>query len=127
MLIFGSRSSVEKVDLVTKKFLLAAGGGTEQGCRDGYGSNARFQQLRRPFMDNTCNSIFVRDVQPKNVSRFCRINLSTSEVTTLDLQGLPKANIVGVALHFPHPHVITEDLHHFYVDLANDISRSTFS
>lgn len=127
MLIFGSRSSVEKVDLVTKKFLLAAGGGTEQGCRDGYGSNARFQQLRRPFMDNTCNSIFVRDVQPKNVSRFCRINLSTSEVTTLDLQGLPKANIVGVALHFPHLHVITEDLHHFYVDLGKDISRSTFS
>jgi len=52
------------------------------GRRDGFGSDARFTHLKRPVL--TRRFAYVRESD----NRFCRINLETFEVSTLQMQGV---------------------------------------
>lgn len=118
-------SQIWKVDLRTRRRLLIAGQ-EERGCCDGYGTDAQFYDLRSPCKHGNSH-ILIRDEQPDSTSRWCRVDLATHEVTTVEILGLQKMLLAGVAYEYPHLFAVTQDGAFFHSDLSEDATASTFS
>lgn len=118
-------SQIWKVDLRTRKRVLIAGQ-EERGRLDGYGTDAQFHDLRSPCKHGN-NHILIRDEQPDSTSRWCRVNLLTHEVTTVEILGLERMVLAGVAYEYPHLFAVTQDGVFYHSDLTEDTTATTFS
>lgn len=79
---FSSKTCVYRWNSAEKTVECIAGHPKAAGKRDGFGSDARFTHLKRPVLTN--GFAYVRE----SCNRFCRIDLSTFEVETIQLQGV---------------------------------------
>eukprot|EP00931_Biecheleriopsis_adriatica_P093275 TRINITY_DN67018_c0_g1_i1.p1 TRINITY_DN67018_c0_g1~~TRINITY_DN67018_c0_g1_i1.p1 ORF type:complete len:532 (-),score=100.16 TRINITY_DN67018_c0_g1_i1:151-1746(-) len=79
---FSSKTCVYKWNNQERTVECIAGHPKSPGRRDGFGSDARFTHLKRPVL--TRRFAYVRESD----NRFCRIDLKTFEVITLQLRGV---------------------------------------
>jgi len=92
------------------------------GRRDGFAADARFTHLKRPVLTRTY--AYVREAD----NRFCRLNLETFEVTTLQLRGIDPSGIetYGVTPDGKMMFVVFGGPLRIYVADTTDALESTF-
>eukprot|EP00928_Gymnodinium_smaydae_P015151 TRINITY_DN15553_c0_g2_i2.p1 TRINITY_DN15553_c0_g2~~TRINITY_DN15553_c0_g2_i2.p1 ORF type:complete len:633 (+),score=125.27 TRINITY_DN15553_c0_g2_i2:76-1899(+) len=121
---FTSRTCVYRWNNKERTVECIAGHAKAAGRRDGFGSDARFTHLKRPVL--TRRYAYVRESD----NRFCRVNLSTFEVSTLHLRGVDPAGIetYGVTSDGAKMFLIfvAPQLRIFIADTA-DLLESTFT
>eukprot|EP00397_Hematodinium_sp_SG-2012_P002118 GEMP01002124.1.p1 GENE.GEMP01002124.1~~GEMP01002124.1.p1 ORF type:complete len:538 (+),score=62.12 GEMP01002124.1:74-1687(+) len=120
---FSSRTCVYRWDPDEKVVESVAGHPKCAGQRDGYGADARFTHLKRPVL--TMHHAYVRE----NDNRFCRIDLKTFEVRTLELRGVDFRAITtyGVMREGQRMFVLCGDPFRLYGAPTWDVTASTFS
>lgn len=74
-LVYSQGTQVWRINLSSKCRYLLAGSSDEQGCQDGYGTSARFHNLKSPT-NHDWNHVVIRDEQKDGTSRWRRINLT---------------------------------------------------
>lgn len=79
---FSSKTCVYRWNYVERSVECIAGHPKAAGRRDGFGADARFTHLKRPVI--AANFAYVRESD----NRFCRIDLATFEVVTIQLRGV---------------------------------------
>mmetsp|Transcript_55341 Transcript_55341/g.117999 ORF Transcript_55341/g.117999 Transcript_55341/m.117999 type:complete len:523 (-) Transcript_55341:433-2001(-) len=84
---FSSKTCVYRWNQTDRTVECLVGHPKAAGRRDGFGSDARFTHLKRPVL--TGHFAYVRE----NDNRFCRIDLETFEVSTLQLRGVDPSGI----------------------------------
>lgn len=88
---FSSKTCVYRWNHQERTVECIAGHPKASGRRDGFGTDARFTHLKRPVL--TSRFAYVRESD----NRFCRVDLETFEVATLQLRGVePGAETYGV-------------------------------
>lgn len=84
---FSSKTCIYRWNTQERTVECIAGHPKASGRRDGFGSGARFTHLKRPVL--TRRFAYVRESD----NRFCRIDLETFEVSTLQLRGVENTQI----------------------------------
>mmetsp|Transcript_136209 Transcript_136209/g.236820 ORF Transcript_136209/g.236820 Transcript_136209/m.236820 type:complete len:520 (-) Transcript_136209:96-1655(-) len=84
---FSSKTCVYRWNHQERTVECIAGHPKSAGRRDGFGTDARFTHLKRPVL--TRNFAYVRESD----NRFCRIDLTTYEVATLQMRGIEHGSI----------------------------------
>lgn len=119
---FSSKTCVYRWNLLERNVECIAGHPKAPGRRDGFGTDARFTHLKRPVLTN--RFAYVRESD----NRFCRIDLETFEVTTLQLRGVERDAIetYGITPDGRMMFVISSLPFSIYTADTNDCLESTF-
>jgi len=120
---FSSRTCIYRWDPEEKVVESVAGHPKLPGQRDGFGADARFTHLKRPVL--TKEHAYVRE----NDNRFCRIDLKTFEVRTLELRGIDFRTITtyGIMKEGNRMFVLCGDPFRIYEATTCDVAASTFT
>lgn len=119
---FSSKTCLYRWNNLERTVECIAGHPKASGRRDGFGSDARFMHLKRPVL--TRCFAYVRESD----NRFCRIDLETFEVSTLNLRGIENSSIetYGITPDGRMMFLIFTAPFRIFIAETADVSESTF-